>query len=73
MLVKVQVSPGARRESVREVSEHSFVISVKEPAERNQANTRVRELLAKRYGVRYEDVRFYTGVRGPRKVFRVVK
>lgn len=72
MIVKVKVSPGARREKVVAVDESTFEITVKEPAVRNRANRRVRELLAQHYRVRFEDIRPYTGTRGARKVFRVV-
>ena len=48
-------------------------MAVKEPAERNLANKRVRELLAGAEGARLEDVRIITGHHSPTKVFDVTK
>ncbi len=51
MYVKAHVFPGMKREEcVREGT--VFRISVREPAQRNLANTRVRELIARELHVR---------------------
>lgn len=60
MYLKVLVTPGARKETVEEKGE-TLVISVREPAERNLANTRVRELVALRFGTPIGSVRILTG------------
>jgi hypothetical protein len=46
MYVKVRVRTGAKKESVEQLKGDRFAVSVKEPAERNQANERVVELIA---------------------------
>ncbi len=71
MYVRVEVKAGARRESIIRVDEKTLSMSVKEPAERNRANLRVRELVAAEYGVRPQNVRMISGHRSPRKIFDV--
>ncbi len=73
MKVIVHVTPGARRELVCQVKEHEFGIAVKQKAERNEANTRVQQLIALQYKVAVSDVHFVTGNRGSRKTFEVVR
>jgi len=70
MYLKVYVTPGARRERVEEVEE-VLHISVKEPAERNHANTRVREIIAKRFNVPFQKVTILSGHRSPGKMLVV--
>lgn len=60
MFIKVLVTPGARKETVSQMDE-SLVISVREPAEGNRANTRVREIIALRHKVPLTKVRILTG------------
>lgn len=60
MYLKVFVTPGARRESVEEKGD-MLVITVREPAEGNRANTRVRELVALRFSASVAQVRILTG------------
>lgn len=71
MYVRVRVTPSAKRESLIEADARNFSASVKEPAERNLANTRVRELLAERFGIPAGRVRLISGHRSPQKVFAV--
>lgn len=71
MYVQVRVVPGAKKESVTVVSDTILNMAVREPAERNLANTRVRELVAAHYGIETRNVRLIAGHRSPRKVFDV--
>lgn len=68
---RVRVTPGAKRESVITTDAKSFSISVKEPAERNLANDRVREILAEHFSVPIGKVRLIAGHRSPQKVFDI--
>ncbi len=61
MYLRVEVVPGARREEVSEGKNGSLILRVKEPAEGNQANMRVRELVALRYTLPLSAVRILTG------------
>lgn len=61
MYVKVRVAAGAKSESFVQITEDSFLISVKEPAEQNMANKRVLELVAERFGLSPKQVRIVSG------------
>jgi uncharacterized protein YggU (UPF0235/DUF167 family) len=73
MYVRVRVKAGARKERIEQVSETEWQMAVREPAERNLANGKIRELLAGAYSVRPEDVRIITGHHSPTKIFDVPK
>jgi uncharacterized protein (TIGR00251 family) len=69
--VRVKVRAGARKESCVEKQEGVFEISVKEPAEKNRANARVVELIARHFRVAAREVRIVKGQRSPGKMLRV--
>jgi len=72
--VRVRVTPGAKRESFTKDEERNvFIASVKEPAERNEANDRVRELVARFFGVPLTAARLLSGHRSMQKMFSVSK
>ena len=71
MYVKVEVHPGAKKESVTKTGVDSFTIAVREKAERNLANRRVLELLARHHNVRIGKVRLISGHRSVRKIFSI--
>ncbi len=73
MLVRVKVTAGARRERFVELMEHSYEIHVKEEAERNEANNRVRTLIARHFHVLENAVSIVSGHQRPNKTFRVIK
>ncbi|MCI0542663.1 DUF167 family protein [bacterium] len=72
MYIRVKVMPAAKKEGVERVSDDAFKISVKEPASRNMANTRVREILAKEYAVAVAKVRLINGHQSPSKLFSII-
>ena len=69
--VRVRVTPGAKKESfVQSEAESSiFLASVKAPAERNEANDRVRTLVARFFGVPLSAARMLSGHRSIQKMF----
>jgi uncharacterized protein YggU (UPF0235/DUF167 family) len=71
MYIKVRVTAGAKREAVTRVSKSSYKMSVKEPAERNLANSRVIELMALELKVPATKVRIISGHHGPSKMLAV--
>ncbi len=73
MKVRVRVTPGARRERFKEIATETFEASVKEKAERGEANARVQALVADHFNVPVTSVRFLTGARGRSKLFEVVR
>ena len=70
-LVKDFVTPSAKREVVEEKSEDVLAISVKEPAQGNHANTRMREIIAARLAVPLGKVRILTGHRARSKIVSI--
>jgi len=71
MFVKVKVQAGAKREVITQKSKDSFVLAVKEPAERNLANTRVREIMAFQFNVSLKNVRIINGHQSPSKMLSI--
>jgi uncharacterized protein YggU (UPF0235/DUF167 family) len=71
MYVKVHATPGARKELVTKQSDTEFHIAVRERAERNMANKRIRELLAEAFKVPLSDVRILTGHRSSSKMYSI--
>lgn len=71
MYIKVFVTPSAKREKIEKKGE-TFAISVREPASGNQANTRVREIIAMREGKAVGKVRILTGHRSRVKIISII-
>jgi len=69
--IHAKVTAGARKESFKEKSEDHFEISVREKAERNEANTRVLELVAEHFKVPLNKVRIINGHKHPSKLIVV--
>lgn len=72
MYVKVKVTPDAKREAIFKENNTLFRINVREPAERNLANRRVREMLASHFGLKPGAVRLTAGHRSESKIFDVL-
>ena len=68
--LKVFVTPGARKEKV-ETKGDVLAVSVREPAERNEANDRVRAIVALLHGVPVGKVRIMTGHRSRAKMISI--
>jgi uncharacterized protein YggU (UPF0235/DUF167 family) len=61
MYITVSVRAGVKKESMEQISDSRFKISVKEPAERNLANGRVRALIAAHFKIASARVRILGG------------
>ncbi len=62
MYVHVKVTAKSKKEAIKEEKPGYFKIDVKEKAERNLANTRVRELMAMHFGFPVKAVRIISGI-----------
>ncbi len=71
MYVKVHATPGAKKEKVDKKDDITYDIFVKEPAERNLANNRIRELLCIEYGLDKGEVKMVSGHRSRSKIFDI--
>lgn len=71
MYIKAHVILGAKKEKVTKDEKGRFSIEVKEPAERNLANTRVCEIIAKEHMVSTGKARIVKGHRSPSKIISI--
>jgi uncharacterized protein YggU (UPF0235/DUF167 family) len=71
MYIRVHANPGARKERVMKIDDTTYQIAVKEPAERNMANTRIREILSEEFNVPVTEVKILTGHRSSSKILSV--
>lgn len=71
MYIKVKVQASAKKESIRKKSEDTYIISVKEKAERNMANKRVCELMANLFGIYINNIRIISGHQSPSKILSI--
>jgi len=70
LTVSVRVKAGSRKELIVK-KEKRWDISVREPAEENRANHRVREILANEYKISLTSVRIIKGHHSPSKLFAI--
>jgi uncharacterized protein YggU (UPF0235/DUF167 family) len=68
MYVKVRAVAGAKKEEVVVEKPNYFKIFVREKAERNAANGRIIELIARQYGVAVNKVKIINGHHSPSKL-----
>jgi uncharacterized protein YggU (UPF0235/DUF167 family) len=71
MYIRVRATPNAKKEKIERTNKNEFDIAVKEPAERNMANTRIREIVANECRVSVKNVRIVTGHRSHTKMLSV--
>jgi uncharacterized protein YggU (UPF0235/DUF167 family) len=71
MYIKVKVTPGAKKEEIKKKGEDTYVISVRQKAERNMANDRIREIIASIFGVSVKNTRIVSGHQSPSKILNV--
>ena len=75
MYIRVHVTPGAKKETITQKSNTEgrpeYTITIREQAERNLANTRVRELIARECKAPIGKVRIISGHRSPTKIISV--
>ena len=71
MYIKVRVFPKAKKEEFRVLDENKFEIKVKEKAERNLANKRIIEILARHFGVSLGKIKIVNGHHSPSKLISV--
>jgi len=71
MYIKIKVKAGSKREIVTKKSEDNYIISVKEPTERNLANNRIREILGDLFSISAKNVRIVSGHQNPSKIVSI--
>jgi uncharacterized protein YggU (UPF0235/DUF167 family) len=71
MYIKVSVIPKSKREEIIKEKEGYYKIYLKEPAERNLANKRAREVLSVEFNLPISKIRLISGHHTPQKMFSV--
>ncbi len=71
MYIKVKAIAGAKKEKIEKKSEDSYVIWVKEKAERNMANKRICEIMATLLDVSLDQIRIINGHQSPSKILSI--
>ena len=71
MYIRVRVSADAKRESLEQTTDDSFLVAVKEPAEQSLANKRVLEIIATHFGVSPKQIRIISGHHSPGKILSI--
>lgn len=71
MYIRVHAVPEAKREKIIREDETTFTISVKEPAQQNFANKRIREILAEEFDVPLTQIILLTGHQSRSKMYSV--
>ncbi|MBU2103894.1 DUF167 domain-containing protein [Patescibacteria group bacterium] len=71
MYIHARVTAGARKETFEQTSSDHFIISVREKAENNLANKRVREVISEYFKIPSSQVRIVNGHHSPSKLLSV--
>lgn len=71
MYIKIRVTAGAKEEKFVQKTKDHFTVSVREVAERNLANGRVLELMARHFKLPKGKVRIISGHHSPSKILNV--
>jgi uncharacterized protein YggU (UPF0235/DUF167 family) len=73
MYIRANVTADARRDRLEKAKDDSYTVTVRAPARGNQANERVRELVAKEFQVPVAQVRIFSGHRSRSKLLVIDK
>ena len=71
MYIKVKVTAGAKKENIKKKNKDTYIISVREPAERNIANNRICEIMALELKVLRKNIRIISGHQSHNKILSI--
>lgn len=71
MYIKVKVTVNAKKELFEKINQDTFKISVKQKAERNMANNRIKEILSENLNLPLSKFRLISGHTSPGKIFSI--
>lgn len=71
MYIKVKVTAGAKKEIIKQKNKDTYILSVREQAERNLANKKVCEIIAFDLKVSIKNVRIISGHQSPSKILSI--
>lgn len=70
-IYKIRVITGAKKEEVIKKDKDTYIIKVKEKAERNLANKRIKEILSDIFNVGSKDIQIIKGFQSPSKLVKI--
>jgi len=71
-IIHVKVFPSSKKEKFVVIEQNTFEVYVREPAQHNMANTRVRELMARHFKEPLANVVIKTGHRARKKTLAII-
>ena len=71
MYIKVRVTAGSKKEKIIKKDNNTYIISIKEPAERNLANSRIIEIMSQIFEISIQNIRIISGHRSPSKILSI--
>lgn len=71
MYIKVKVLTSSKRESLIKKNKDTYIISVKEPAERNLANKRVCDIISINFEISVKKIRIISGHQSQNKILSI--
>ena len=72
MYIRAKIFPNSPRESVEKTDEHVYRIFIREPAQQNMANARVKQILARLYDTSPDALHMIKGHHGNNKLFSIL-
>lgn len=72
MYIQVKAFPSSPKEVIETVGQHRYRIFIRQPAEHNMANTRIKQILGELYGKNPDAFQVVSGSTGMSKVFKVL-
>jgi hypothetical protein len=73
MKIKVLAKPNSNKEEVKKIDADHFMVAVKEPPVKGEANRAILKLLSKHFGVSLSQVRMIHGHTTRNKTIEIVK
>ncbi|HPI66727.1 MAG TPA: DUF167 domain-containing protein [Candidatus Paceibacterota bacterium] len=71
MFLKIRAKVNAKKENAVKKDDQTFIIAVREKAERNEANRRICQIIAGLYGLNIEKVHIIKGHKSPSKLLKI--
>jgi uncharacterized protein YggU (UPF0235/DUF167 family) len=71
MLIKVKVTTGSKEDLITKKDEDSYIVNVREKAERGQANQKVKAILSSYFRVPSGKIKLVKGGKKQNKIFEI--
>jgi uncharacterized protein YggU (UPF0235/DUF167 family) len=72
MYIQVKVFPSSPKEVIETVGQHRYRMFIRQPAQHNMANTRIKQILGNLYDKNPDAFQIISGSTGMSKVFKIL-